>query len=88
LIAYVTRRLHLPVAAWIRYVSRDETRRQYAAELQMDFGYRPFTRAEYRRLRRSLTELALQTNKGQLLAQHLIELLRQAKLISCNHAGD
>jgi len=50
-------------------------------ELQAAFGYRPFTRGEYRRLRGPLTELALQTAKGPLLTQHLIELLRQAQII-------
>jgi Domain of unknown function (DUF4158) len=43
--------------------------------------YRPFTIAEYRRLREWLTDLALQTNKALALAEQLIESLRSQRII-------
>ena len=61
--------------------SRDETRREHALELQSVSGYRPFTIAEYRRLRGWLTDLALQTNKALALAEQLIESLRSQRVI-------
>ena len=64
-----------------RVCSADETRREHALELQSVFGYRPFTIAEYRKVRRWLTDLALQTNKALALAEQLIERLRNQRII-------
>ena len=47
----------------------------------MAFGYRPFTAAEYRQQRASLTELALQTDKAVVIAQQLVEILRKNRVI-------
>lgn len=58
-----------------------ETRREHALELQEMFGYRPFTIAEYRRLRGWLTDLALQTNEASALAEQLIGSLRSQHII-------
>jgi Domain of unknown function (DUF4158) len=66
---------------WAEYAARDETRREHALELQSVFGYRPFTIGEYRKVRRWLTDLALQTNKALALAEQLIELPRSQRII-------
>lgn len=81
LLAHVAQQIQVTPDAWTEYASRDETRREHALELQSVFGYRPFTIAEYRRLRGWLTELALQTNKALALAEQLIESLGSQRVI-------
>jgi TnpA family transposase len=51
LLAHVAQQIKVSPEAWTEYAARDETRREHALELQSVFGYRPFTIAEYRRLR-------------------------------------
>jgi TnpA family transposase len=81
LLAHVAQQIKVSPEAWTEYAARDETRREHALELQSVFGYRPFTIAEYRRLRGWLTNLALQTNKPLALAEQLIESLRSQRVI-------
>jgi hypothetical protein len=81
LLAHVARQIQVDPGAWTEYATRDETRREHALELQGIFGYRPFTIAEYRRLRGWLTDLAPQTNKASALAEQLIESLRSQHII-------
>jgi hypothetical protein len=81
LLAYVAQQIQVNPNAWTEYAARDETRREHAIELQSIFGYRPFTIAEYRRLRGWLTDLALQSNKAVALAEQLIESLRSQRII-------
>ncbi len=85
LLAHVAQQIQVTPDAWTEYASRDETRREHALELQSVFGYRPFTIAEYRRLRGWLTDLALQTNKALALAEQLIESLRSQHICSDGH---
>jgi hypothetical protein len=42
-------------------------------ELQTVFGFKPFTMSHYRQAVHTLTELALQTDKGIVLASTLVE---------------
>jgi Domain of unknown function (DUF4158) len=81
LLSHISRQLRVKPAVWAEYALRDETRREHALELQTAFGYRPFTAGEYRQQRGTLTELALQTNKGVVIAQQLIEILRKHHII-------
>ncbi|MBX9799981.1 MULTISPECIES: Tn3 family transposase [Azonexaceae] len=81
LLSHVSRQLRINPAAWAEYAQRDETRREHALELQAAFGYRPFSTGEYRKQRGTLTELALQTNKGMVIAEQLIEILRKHHII-------
>lgn len=81
LLAHVAKQIQVAPDTWTEYASRDETRLEHALELQSVFGYRPFTIAEYRRLRGWLTDLALQTNKALALAEQLIESLRSQRVI-------
>jgi TnpA family transposase len=81
LLTFVARQLGVSPEAWDDYAQRDETRREHALDVQAVFGYRPFTVMEYRRRRGMLTELALQTNKGLVIAQELLETLRTDRII-------
>lgn len=81
LLSHVASQLRIDPLAWAEYARRDETRREHALELQTAFGYRPFTAGKYRKRRSTLTELALQTNKGCVIAQQLIAILRKYYII-------
>ena len=81
MLAHIAQQIQVNPDAWTEYAARDETRREHAIELQSIFGYRPFTIAEYRRLRGWLTGLALQTNKAAALAEQLIESFRSQRVI-------
>ncbi|HEM8770682.1 TPA: DUF4158 domain-containing protein, partial [Enterobacter hormaechei] len=50
-------------------------------ELQTVFGFQPFTIGHYRQAVQLLTELAMQTDKGIVLARALIEHLRRQSVI-------
>ena len=81
LLSYVSKQLPKESASWSEYAKRDETRREHVLELQAAFGYSAFTAAEYRQQGRTLTELALQTNKGIAIAQQFVETLRKSRII-------
>jgi hypothetical protein len=81
LLTFVAQASDVAPNAWTEYVARDETRREHALELEGVFGYRPFTIAEYRKVRGWLTDLALQANKAPDLAEQLIERLRSQRII-------
>ena len=81
LLAFVARQVQSPPEAWAEYAQRDETRREHASELQIAFGYRPFTVPEYRQRRGALTALALQTNNAVVIADALLDILRTDRII-------
>jgi hypothetical protein len=55
-------------------------------ELQTVFGFKPFTMSHYRQAVHTLTELALQTDKGIVLASALVENLRQSIILPAMNA--
>ena len=81
LLRMVAAQLKVPVACWDEYGQRDQTRREHLIELQMAFGFKPFTMRHYRQAVQALTELALQTDKGIVLASTLVENLRRQAII-------
>ena len=46
----------------------------YKRQLQTVFGFQPFTMSHYRQAVHTLTELAMQTDKGIVLALSLIHI--------------
>jgi len=66
---------------WPQYAQRPETRREHLAELQAWLNLKPFAIADYRRFVYQLAELAQQTDRGIVLAETLVELLRQQRII-------
>jgi TnpA family transposase len=76
LLGFVAAQLKVPVEVWAEYGERAQTRREHLAELEQVFGFELFS-AGYRTLAlRELTETALETDKGVVLATALIEMLR------------
>jgi hypothetical protein len=81
LLRLVAAQLKVPVESWDEYGLRDQTRCEHLVELQTVFGFKPFTMSHYRQAVHTLTELALQTDKGIVLASTLVENLRRQTII-------
>ena len=81
LLRMVAAQLKVPVESWNEYGQREQTRREHLVELQTVFGFKPFTMSHYRQAVHTLTELALQTDKGIVLASTLVENLRRQRII-------
>lgn len=81
LLRLVAMQLKVPVESWNEYGLRDQTRREHLVELQTRFGFKAFTMSHYRQAVHTLTELALQTDKGIVLANTLVENLRRQTII-------
>ncbi|HBJ0117908.1 TPA: Tn3 family transposase [Escherichia coli] len=81
LLKLVADQLKVGVESWNEYGQREQTRREHLSELQTVFGFRPFTMSHYRQAVRMLTELAMQTDKGIVLASALIGHLRRQSVI-------
>jgi hypothetical protein len=77
----VAAQLKVPVESWDEYGQREQTRREHLVELQAMFGFKSFTMSDYKREVHTLTELALQTDKGIVLASALVENLRRQSII-------
>ncbi len=81
LLAIVGRQLSIEPDIWPQYAQRPETRREHLAELQAWLNLTPFSIADYRRFVPLLAELAQQTDRGIVLAELLVETLRQQRII-------
>ena len=68
LLRMVAAQLKVTPECWAEYGQRAETRREHLLELQSNFGFQTFTTRHYRASIQSLEELALQTDKGIVLA--------------------
>ncbi len=73
--------LKVSVESWDEYGHRVQTRREHLVELQTVFGFQPFTMNHYRQVVQWLTDMALQTDKGMVLATALMEHLRRQSII-------
>jgi TnpA family transposase len=67
--------------SWETYGQREQTRREHLVELQTTFGFQTFSAHNHRQAVQTLTELAMQTDKGIVLAGALIEHLRRKSVI-------
>ena len=81
LLKWVADQLKVDVEIWGDYGQREQTRREHLVELQTVFGFQPFTLSHYRQAVHTLTELAMQTDKGIVLANALIDHLRRQLVI-------
>jgi len=81
LLAVVGRQLGISPDVWPQYAQRPETRREHLLELQAWMGLTAFSTSHYRRAVNELAKLAQQTDRGIILAEALVELLRQQLII-------
>ena len=81
LLVFVGRQLRIGPDIWPQYAQRSETRREHLAELQAWLNLTTFGAGDYQRFVHHLAELALQTDRGIVLAETLVEMLRQRCII-------
>ena len=81
LLKLVADQLGVTVDTWNKYGQREKTRREHLAELQGWLILSPFGIAEYRQFVYQLAELAQQTDRGIVLAEALIDMLRNQSII-------
>jgi len=81
LLAIVGRQLRIEPNIWPQYGQRPETRREHLIELQAWLNLTQFAITDYRRFVHQLAELAQQTDRGIVLAEALVGLLRQQRII-------
>ncbi|MBN8758468.1 Tn3 family transposase [Variovorax sp. SCN45] len=81
LLRMVAAQLKVTPECWAEYGQRAETRREHLLELQSNFGFQTFTTRHYRASIQSLEELALQTDKGIVLASELADGLRRKSIL-------
>ena len=66
---------------WLQYAQRPETRREHLAEMLSWLVLTTFSISDYRRVVHHPTDLAQQTDRGIVLAETLVEMLRQQRII-------
>ena len=81
LLQWIGRQLQLDPACWPQYAEREETRREHLLELRAYLGVEPFGLADFRQAVHATTELAMQTDKGVVLAHSVIDALRHSHVI-------
>ena len=81
LLKLVADQIKVNIESWGEYGQREQTRREHLVELQTVFSFQPFTMSHYRQAVHTLTELAMQTDKGIVLASAFIEHLRRQSVI-------
>jgi hypothetical protein len=81
LLKLVADQLKVSTERWDEYGKREQTRRNHLVELQTTFGFQIFTIGHYQQAVRTLTELAMQTDKGIVLASALIEHFRRKSIV-------
>jgi hypothetical protein len=77
----IAEQLQIPVAAWELYADRDETRREHLVELLSLLDMKQFSTRHYRALSEWLEPTALQTTRGMVLAQVVVEELRKRLIV-------
>ena len=82
MLAWIARQLRIDPACWPKYAERQETRREHLIELRAYLGLSPFGLGHYRQAVHTLTELALQTDKGVVLAGSALDVLRRGHVIA------
>ncbi|MDQ5882552.1 MAG: hypothetical protein QG616_2386, partial [Pseudomonadota bacterium] len=81
LLQWIGRQLRVDPSCWPQYAEREETRREHLLELRAYLGVEPFGLAHYRQAVHATTELALQTDKGIVLAVSVLDTLRHRHII-------
>jgi len=81
LVQWSARQLRTDPGCWPQYAEREETRREHLLELRAYLSLEPFGLVHYRQAVRTATELALQTDKGIVLAASVLDALRHRHII-------
>ena len=80
-IQWIARQVQSDAAAWQQYGARDETRREHFQEIRVYLSLSAFGLPDFRKLVQYLADLAMQTDKGMVLATEALETLRRQRVI-------
>jgi TnpA family transposase len=80
-IQWIAGQIRSDAAAWAQYGARDQTRREHFQELRAYLSLSSFGLPDFRKLVHGLADLAMQTDKGLVLATQSLDLLRQQHII-------
>jgi TnpA family transposase len=80
-LAMISAQLGVEAKIWEEYAGRQDTRREHLSELRTLLGLTAFGLKEFRHFVRRLTDLALQTDKGVVLAASLIQQVRKERVV-------
>lgn len=78
-IDWIAGQIRSDAAAWPQYGVRDETRREHFQELRAYLSLSAFGLADFRTLVHSLADLAMQTDKGLILAAQALDTLQSTR---------
>ncbi|QHG10789.1 DUF4158 domain-containing protein (plasmid) [Moraxella osloensis] len=81
LLDFVAKQLNVNPNYWQDYGIREVTRREHLIELQQIFGFQAFSHLNYSHYVAYITAFAKETDKGILLAQHLVNYLRSQNIL-------
>jgi TnpA family transposase len=81
LVQWVARQIRVDPSCWPRYAQRAETRRDHLLELRAYLGMTAFGLSDFRHAVHALAELAVQTDKGVVLAAQALDTLRRRRVI-------
>jgi len=81
LLKEVAKHLKVSVSQWPQYFQRGTTRREHLRELYTYLGLQAFTAGVNKQVVSHLTELAIQTDQGLVLAEEMVFWLRQHNTI-------
>ena len=78
---WIGQTLRINPSCWLQYATREETRREHLLELRAYLGLSSFGAGHHRQTVNRLYELAMQTDKGIVLAGQVLDDLRQRRVI-------
>jgi TnpA family transposase len=81
LLDFVAAQVKAQPGQWAEYGERIETRREHRRELEAKLGFRSFAASHYQSSIGALVELAVQTDKGIVLAEAMVEALRRQNVL-------
>ncbi len=81
LLRWIGRQLQIDSTCWPQYAERETTRREHMIELRHYLSLKPFTLSHFRKFIHVTTNLAMQTDKGIVLASELLCALRHQYII-------
>ena len=80
-IQWIARQVQSDAATWQQYGARDETRREHFQEIRAYLSLSAFGLPDFRKLVHCLADLAMQTDKGMVLATAALETLWRQRVI-------
>jgi hypothetical protein len=81
IVSFITQQLGIGPEVLNQYASRDETRREHLAELQVYLGIRPFRREDYRAAAEAALGEATGTDRGDAIVAAIIDHLRKRSIM-------